>query len=114
MTPEHLTVVQIWAVYLGLAVTTSVVLSSMLFALSVAVKSVFYWRYNKVAVKVDIVLAEVSEINQREGGNKELALLSEVIRATLNPNFLSQDSIERLKLELGLVPQEPLEDEQQP
>lgn len=109
MNPETLILIQTWAIYLGLTVTTCLVVSSMLFGIALMAKSIFFWRYSVVANKIDTLLEQVTAANI--GSNRQLALLSEALRVTLNPDFLSQAALDDLKEELGLSPEQVEEEE---
>lgn len=101
MTELNYELVQTWAVYLGLFVTTCLTVTSMLFLMHYFFKQMFFWRYREVAKKMFDTLKQVMDANKGPTGNRELRFLAGLMMHVLNPANMSKDVVEQLRLEIS-------------
>jgi len=92
----------VWATYIGLFVTSCIVVSSMLMLIHYIAKSVFFWRYDIVADKMDKLLRAVIEANRHPAGNRDLAFIAGALLSVLRPETFSQQSLKDLADELQM------------
>lgn len=92
--------IYVWAVYLGLFVTTSLAISSMLFLVYYIARAVFFWRYSVVANRISEIMTEVMNNNRKQ--NPELAFIAGTVLMILKSEHFTQESLEELKEELQI------------
>lgn len=102
MSEQTLIIINTWAIYLGLFVTTCLTISSMLFLIYYISKSVFFWRYKVISEKIKVILLQVIERNKVPGGNRELCFLAGSLLMILSPKHFNRQSLDELKEDLQL------------
>jgi len=92
---ENLSLLETWAVVIGLVCTTCIVISSMGLLVYNVWKLAFFWRYAAVANRMTEVLSETITRNRQT--DPKMAAIAATLLACLNPDQLSREFRQELK-----------------